>query len=276
MKKANFRLLNELPTFKKNTSLVIFWNETLPVIRKVFDQVALSFQAKPFCMINPDSFHSMDGVIVSGNVAALPEISFWAGQRDDLILLTSAQPQLDYFGFFSLVFDFAVKHCNVETIYTVDSFFNVCAHSAPRSLVAVYNTEELKTRMHPLTLAPDIDIISQGPLNRPSMSSFLAWAAIKRNLQVVNLWVMMPFYLSTIGDPMGERALLGNLEKVLNIKADYTLLDSLITEQYSGIELLCSRSVDACDIIDRIANGDTIAEEESALLVNEIEDFFIK
>lgn len=276
MKKANYKLLyGKLPSFDENTSLVVFWNEAIPEVSLVLNNLLKTISAKPFCSFCPISFHSIDGAVVYNNVASSPEITFWhSEERKDIVILTSAQPQLEHFRFFTDILDFAEKKCNVKTVYTVGSIYEVCPHKAPRKLTAIYNNSEIKSTFKEILLSSEVDIVDKGYPARPSMSAFFAWACRKRNLPSINLWVSMPFYMANIGDPMGQRAISGTLEKLLNLNFDYTLTDGLIRQQYSRLDLLCERSLDAGELVERISEGDLISEEETAILMNEINEFF--
>ena len=275
MRKASYKLRGKLPSFDKNTSLVVFWNETIPEISLVLNNLLKTISAEFFCSFSPLPFHSIDGAVVYNNVASSPEITFWHSEkRKDIVIMTSAQPQFEHYKFFMDILDFAEKKCNVKTVYTVGSIYEICAHSAPRKLTAIYNSSEMKKMFKKLPVSGEVDTAGKAYPTRPSMSAFLSWTCMKRNISCMNLWGAMPFYMASIGDPMGQRAIAGSLEKILKLDFDYTITDNLIKEQYSRLDLLCEKSLDAGEIIARIAEGDIISEEETGILVNEINEFF--
>ena len=277
MKKANYRLTGKLPSFDDNTSLLVFWNENLPEISNVLNNLLITIEGETFCHFNPLPFHSINGVVVSNNVASAPEITFWHGKkRSDIVILTAAQPQLEQYRFFTEIIDFTKKKCNVKTIYTIGSFYGIAAHKSPRELTAIYNNNKTKASFKQKIVSGEIDYISQGFAQRPSASAFLSWVAMKQNMPAINLWVTMPFYLSSMGDIMGQRAILSNIEKIFDLKFDYRNADTMIKQQYNMLEDLCKNSVDANDIIERIAIGDNVTDEETGILLNEINDFFSK
>ncbi len=271
-----FIQLADLPSMKKASSLLIFWNENMEEMLSTFALMTDLLSLKPFMLMNPVKYHPIDGVVVTDNVASLPEIAFWKGTRNDLVFLTAAQPQLEWHDFLTELMSFSSSVLNVKTIYTAGSFYKSISHKDPRELTVTYSSPRIKEKMARFSLGKNIDFSASPLIQRPSISAYLSWLCGRFDLESVNCWVSVPFYLSVTGDRMSSRTMASAFDKIFNLGLDLSTYDGEINKLYLDLESLSASSVDVADMLERIYEGDVITDEESQLLINEIRDYFLK
>jgi len=149
------------------------------------------------------------------------------------------------------------------------------AHSAPREVFATASSPEMKEILRQYDLARDTDY--ETPLGqRPTLSSFLLWVAKRRNIAGANLWVPIPFYLLSTGDPPAWRRTVEFLDKRLGLGLDFRDLDEEVTRQNEQIAELRIRLPEVDSYIGKLESNLRLTQEENEKLVREIEEFLRK
>ncbi len=104
------------------------------------------------------------------------------------------------------------------------------AHTAPRQLRGTFNSPELKEALSHYNLGGRLDYETP-PGQRPSLNSFLLWAAKRRNIPGVSLLVPVPFYLIAVDDPNAQRRVLEFFNQRFDLGIDFSDLDEEIRRQ---------------------------------------------
>ena len=257
----------------RNPSLVLGWNEDIGNFgRKVTNYLNRKLTGQEFAEIEPEDFFSLGGVTIKDDLAQFPESKFYTCQEHELVIFQSDSPRAEWHRFLNSVLDVAKQHCRVKELYVVGALVSLNAHTTPRELFAIVNSLEMKEVLGQYDLARDMDYQTP-PGERPSLSSFLLWAAKAMNTPGISIWVPIPFYLAAIEDPQAQKKVLSFLDERLDLKIDFNDLDQDIREQNEKLSQVRSRLPQIDDYIGRLESNLTLSEEENGELIKKIEDF---
>jgi proteasome assembly chaperone (PAC2) family protein len=223
-----------------------------------------------FCEIEPDEFFPLEGVSLDEDVIQFPESRFYAGSRKDLVILRTTPPRFDWYPFLETVLDIAVEYCHVREIYTIGNMVSIVPHTAPREMIGNFNSSDIKESLSSYNLNTTFTYETP-PGQRPTINSYLLWAARRKNIPAATLWVSVPFYIATSGDPKGELRILEFFNRRLDLCLGLEDLDEAVRRQNRTISHLREESADIDNYIRKIEGGDTLSPEESQLLASHIE-----
>jgi proteasome assembly chaperone (PAC2) family protein len=257
----------------RQSFLVLGWSEDMGNLGwKVTDYLNQKLKGEEFAEIEPEDFFSLGGVAIEGNLAQFPESKFYACREHELVVSQSGSPGAEWYKFLNSVLDVAEHHCRVKELYLLGAMVSFSAHTAPRQLLAVVNSAEMKEVLSQYDLARDMDYQTP-PGERPTLNSFLLWVARGRNIPGVSLWVPIPFYLAAMEDAQAQKKVLGFLNERLDLKIDFSDLDQEIREQNEQLARARSRFPQIDDYINRLESNLMLSEEENGELIKKIEDF---
>jgi proteasome assembly chaperone (PAC2) family protein len=255
------------------SSLVLGWSEDAGnLARKATDYLNLKLKGQEFAEIEPEDFFPLGGVGIRDNLAQFSESKFYACPEHELVVFQSDSPGAEWYKFLNSILDVAEHCCQVKELYIIGAMVSFSAHTAPRQLLAVVNSTEMKEVLSQYELAIDMDY--QTPSGeRPTLNSFLLWMAKGRNILGVSLWVPIPFYLVAMEDAQAQRKVLSFLNERLDLKIDFSDLDQEIREQNEQLARARSRFPQIDDYINRLESNLMLSEEENGELIKKIEDF---
>ncbi len=255
------------------SSLVLGWSEDAGGLgRKVTDYLNLKLKGQHFGEIEPEDFFPMGGVAIKDNTARFPESKFYACPEHELAILQTDSPLAEWYKFLNSVLYVAEHHCRVRELYVLGAMISFSAHTAPRQLLAVVNSAEMKGMLSQYDLNMDMDYQTR-PGERPTLNSFLLWLARERNIPGVSVWVPVPFYLAAMKDLQAQRKVMNFLNERLGLKIDFGDLDQEIREQNEQLARARSRFPQIDDCINRLESNLMLSEEENGELIKKIEDF---
>lgn len=255
------------------SSLVLGWSEDAGDLgRKVIDYLNLKLNGQEFAEVDPEDFFPMGGVAIKDNIARFPESKFYACPEHELAILRTDSPLAEWYKFLNSVLDVAERHCRVRELYVLGAMISFGAHTAPRQLIAVVNSTEMKEVLTQYDLNRDMDYQTQ-PGERPTLNSFLLWLARKRNIPGVSVWVPIPFYLAAMEDPQAQRKVLSFLNERLGLRIDFSDLDQEVGKQNEQLAVARSRFPQIDDYINRLESNLVLSQEENGELVKRIEEF---
>lgn len=255
------------------SSLVLGWSEDAGDLgRKVTDYLNLKLNGQEFAEVDPEDFFPMGGVAIKDNIARFPESKFYACPEHELAILRTDSPLAEWYKFLNSVLDVAERHCRVRELYVLGAMISFGAHTAPRQLIAVANSTEMKEVLTQYDLNRDMDYQTQ-PGERPTLNSFLLWLARKRNIPGVSVWVPIPFYLAAMEDPQAQRKVLSFLSERLGLRIDFSDLDQEVGKQNEQLAVARSRFPQIDDYINRLESNLVLSQEENGELVKRIEEF---
>ena len=257
----------------RRSSLVLGWSEDIGNLgRKVTDYLNWKLRGQEFAEIEPEDFFSLGGVGIRDNVAQFSESKFYACPEHELVIFQSDPPGAEWHEFLTSVLDVAEHHCQTKELYLLGAMVSFDAHTAPRQLLAVVNSAEMKEVLGQYALARDMDY-QTAPGERPTLNSFLLWIAKGRNIPGVSLWVPIPFYLAAMEDAQAQKKVLSFLNERLGLRIDFSDLDQEIRKQNEQLARARSRFPQIDDYINRLESNLMLSEEENGELIKRIEDF---
>jgi len=257
----------------RRSSLVLGWSEEVGNLgRKATGYLNRKLKGQEFAEIEPEDFFPLGGVAIEGNLAQFPESKFYACHEHELVVFQSDSPGAEWYRFLNSVLDVAEHRCRVKELYIIGAMVSFSAHTAPRELLAVVNSAEMKEVLSQYDLAKDMDYQTL-PGERPTLNSFLLWIAKGRNIPGVSLWVPIPFYLAAMEDAQAQKKVLSFLNERLDLKIDFGDLDQKIRKQNEQLARVRSRLPQIDDYINRLESNLTLSEEENGELIKKIEDF---
>jgi proteasome assembly chaperone (PAC2) family protein len=257
----------------ENSSLVVAWDQDAGRVGpKVADYLNKELEGKEFAEIMPESFFSLSGVSVEDDIAQFPESKFYWCQGKNLVIFKSAIPSCKWYEFLNVVLDIAEKYCKVKEIYTVGGMVSPGAHTTPRMLLSVANSAEVKQMLKHYDLISDMNYESQEG-QRPTLSSFLLWAASGRNIAGASLWVPVPFYLLISEDPLACKKVTEFFDKRFDLNIDFDGIDDEIAKQNMEIARLRSQVPELDSYISKLESNLGLTVDESEKLVKELEEW---
>ncbi|MFH1381866.1 MAG: PAC2 family protein [Chloroflexota bacterium] len=257
----------ELP----NSSLIIGWGMDASRLGwRVINHLKGKLNGQSFIEVEPVDFFALGGVAVHGDQIQFPESKFYACPQNALVLLGSTPPASEHYKFLNLILEVAQQYCHVQEIYILGGMVALSAHTLPRELRGTFNSPELKSELSAFNLAREWDYETP-PGQRPTLNSFLLWAAKRRNIPAVSLWAAIPFYLTTVNDVEAERRVLEFFNNRFNLGMDFSDLDEEISRQNQAIARVRAGSPDVDESIRKLENNLSLGEEETQKLIKEID-----
>lgn len=260
----------------ESSSLVVAWNQDVGKVgSSVVDYLSRKLESREFAEISPEGFFSLGGVSVEEDIARFPESKFYWCPKKSLVIFKSDIPRYEWYEFLGLVLDIAEKYCKVEEIYTVGGMVSTAAHTMPRMLLSVVNSAEMKRTLSYHDLVSDMNYETRDS-QRPTFNSFLLWAAKRRSIAGANLWVPVPFYLLSVGDPHACKSVIEFLNGRLELNIDLADMDVEVARQNKEIAQVRSKSPEVDGYISKLEGNLGLSVEESEKLVREIEELLRK
>ena len=257
----------------ESPSLVVGWSVDAGALgAKITDYLNRKLDGQSFGEIEPVEFFPLGRVTIEDDMVQFPESKFYACPKNNLVVFRSDPPGSEWYKFLNLILDTAEHYCHVKELHTVGGMVSLSAHTAPRELLGTFNSPELKETLSQYNLAQGLDYETP-PGQRPTLNSFLLWAAKRRNIPGVNLWVPVPFYLVAVGDPAARKRVLEFFNQRFNLGIDFSDLDEEIRQQNQDIAEVRKNFPEVDASISKLESNLRLSDEENQRLVKEIEKF---
>ncbi len=257
----------------QHPSLVVGWSVDASTLgTKVTDYLNRKLGGQSFCEIEPVEFFTLGGVAIEDNLVQFPESKFYACPENDLVVVKSTPPSHEWYKFLNLILDIAEHYCQVKELHTIGGMVSLSAHTAPRQLMGIFNSPDLKQDLRHYNLTGGLDYETP-PGQRPTLNSFLLWAAERRNITGISLLVPIPFYLVAVNDPKAQKRVLEFFNQRFDLGIDFSDLDEEIESQDRKIARARDSSPDIDNSIRRLESNLRLSAEEHQKLVGEIKEF---
>jgi len=256
------------PEFDRPSIIVSWAVDAAGVGERVTDYLNRKMENRAFCEIDPSAFFPLEGVAIEEDVIQFPECRFYAGQRKDVVVLRSRPPRFDWYAFLNLVLD-AADDFHAREVYAIGGMVSLAPHTAPRNLLANFNSADMKDNLSGHNLSTTMNYETP-PGQRPTLNSYLLWAARRRNIDAAALWVPIPFYLAAEGDPKADLRVLEFFNRRFDLCHDLSDLDEEVRRQNRVISDARQASAEIDESIRKLENGETLSSEESEKLAAEI------
>lgn len=256
----------------KSPSLVVGWSVDAGKLgEKVTGYLNQKLTHRSFAEIEPAEFFPLGGVAIENDLLQFPESRFYSRPGGDLVIFRSPPPGYEWYKFLDLILDTAQHYCHGKELYTIGSIISPGAHTTPRELIGVFNSPELKEAFSRYDLDRELNYETPSG-HRPTLNSFLLWAARRRNIPGVSLWVPIPFYLVTVDDARAQRRVLEFFNQRFDLRIDLSDLDEEARLQNEKISRLRGSSPEIDRYITRLESNLRLSEEENEKLVLGIEE----
>ncbi|MBN1376584.1 MAG: PAC2 family protein [Dehalococcoidia bacterium] len=265
---------HEKPAFH-NAVLIVGWLEDASSLAKwTADYLVTNLKCGELGEIDPERFFPMTGVSVENNVAQFPECKFYGCGLKDLVIFLSNIPRIEWYRFLNVLLQ-AARECDVREIYTLGAMISASAHTMPRQLIGIRNTEASKADLEPFSVLTSSDYETV-PGQKPTMSSYLLWLARQQGIKAVNLWVPIPYYLLPINDPRACKRLIYFFNSKFDLGIDFRELDAEIAEQNRRISDLYAKSPHVEELVRKLEVGRGLDSDESEKLAKEMLQYLRK
>jgi proteasome assembly chaperone (PAC2) family protein len=259
------------PSFERS-SMIIGWEmDTSKLGTAVVDYLVQSLGCQSFCEIDPVDFFSLSGVSILDNVVHFPVSKFYACTEKNLVLFKSTPPSSDWLSFLELVLDVGEKFCHTREIYTIGGIGSVLAHTAPVRILSTCNSSEMKQELAGYQISSSKDYETPDG-QRPTLNSFLLWAAKRRSIPGVTLWAPIPFYLMDVDEPRSRKAVLSLLNQRLALGLDLGDLDEEIASHNRILAEAREAYPEVNASIMKIEGNLDLSDEENVRLVKDIDN----
>ena len=257
----------------RSPSLVIGWSTDAGKLgSKVTDYLNKKLGSQDIGDIEPIDFFPLGGVTIEDDLVQFPEGKFYACPKNDLLIFKGDAPNYEWFKFINLILDVAGHYGPVKELYTIGGMVFLGAHTAPRELLAIFNSSELKQALSQYNLGRNMDYQTP-PGQRPTLNSFFLWVARQRNIPGVSLWVPIPFYLVAVEDPKAQRKPLEFFDQRFGLQIDFQDIDQAIRKQNEKIAQVRTLSPEIDEYISKLEGNLRLSEKENEKLVKQIEEF---
>jgi len=253
-----------------NSSLIVGW-QTQDIGRLgtgIIDFLNSKLGGQEVGRIKPQDFFSLGGVKIENDIAKISESKFFACEESNLLLFKSDEPEDEWYRFLESVLDVAQHSFEIKNLYTVNGNPSLIPHTLPRRILTVFNQREFGREIERYGF---LGMYYEGP---PAMSSFLLWAAKRRNIPGASIWVDIPFYLAPLNDPLAQKTVLEFFNERFNLKIDLGELDSEIKEQNEKIAKLREQNLEINRCLELLEKRVGLGEEEQLKLARQIYEFF--
>jgi len=272
--------LDEMQAFKvygkrelQDSSLIVGWSEDAANLgTRVIDYLNKKLGTEEFGEIEPMDFFPLGGVSVEDDIVQFPESKFYCSYEKNLVIFKSNAPRAEWHKFLNSVLAVAERYCHVKELYTIGGMVSLSAHTSPRALLPVSNLPRMKTVFSQYDLVTGMDYETP-PGQRPTLSSFLLWAARNRDIPAASLWVPMPFYLVAAEDAAACRKVVDFFNKRLSLGIDLTDLDDAVARQNEKLAEIRSSFPEVDSIIRNLESNIALSQEDSEKLAKDIEEY---
>ncbi len=257
------------PDLDKSTLIVSWIVDTNGLGEQVTNYLNHKLDNRSFCIIEPGDFFPLHGVNIENDVIQFPESRFYVNSRKNVVVFQSPAPRFEWYRFLNTMLEVARDYCHVSEIYTVDSMISLVAHTSPREIFANFNNLEMKNDLLGFNLGGTWNYETP-PGQRPTLNSFLLWAAQRQNMRAASLWIPIPFYLVATGDLNAQQRIIGFLNRKLELDIALDDLDERVRLQNSMLKQLRETVPEIDRLIKRVEVGDHLSPEENQQLILEI------
>jgi proteasome assembly chaperone (PAC2) family protein len=255
-----------------SSSMIIIWNQDVGKLGlKVADYLVGQLKGRELGEISPEGFFSLSGVTIEHDIAQFPESKFYWCRHQNLVIFKSDIPRFDWYGFIALVLDIAQKYFKIRYIYTVGGMVTPSVHTAPRTLLSVVNSTEMKRILSHHEVVHDMNYETRED-QRPTFSSYLLWAAKTRDIPGACFWVPIPFYLMTVEDPQACQKVLEFFNAFLELNINLADIDNEVVQQNQKIAQLRNRLPELDGYITKLEGNLGLTAEEGEKLVKEMDN----
>ena len=235
----------------------------------VIDYLNRKFGGQSFCEIEPADFYPLRGVAIEDGIVHFPESIFYACPEKNLLLSICTPPAYEWYQFLNLILD-VHRYCHAKELFIINGIVSLSAHTSPRQLWGTVNSAEFKTALSLYNVVRELDYITP-PGQRPTLNSFLLWAAKRRNIPGISLMVPIPFYMVAVDDLKARRKVLEFFNQTFDLEMDFSDLDEEIRRQNQIMYEIRDSFPDIDQSIMRLESNLRLSEEESQRLVKEID-----
>ncbi len=257
----------------RNPSLVVGWSTDAGKLgSRVTDYLNKKLGSRDLGEIEPTDFFPLGGVTIEDDLVRFPESKFYACPQNNLVIFKGDAPSYEWSKFINLILDVAGQYGHVKELYVIGGMVFLGAHTAPRELIPIFNSSELKQSLSQYNLGRNMDYQTP-PGQRPTLNSLLLWVAKQRNIPGVSLWVPIPFYLAAVEDPKAQKKLLEFFDQRLSLQIDFQDIDEDIRRQNEKIARVRDSSPEINDYIGKLESNLRLSENENENLLKQIEEF---
>ena len=260
------------PDLKNPTLLVTWVMDSRSLGASITDFLIKNLENYVFCEIEPVEFFTLSGVNIEDDFVQFPESRFYACPDEDLVLFKSTPPHHEWHTFLNLVLDVAQKYCNIGEVYTMGGMVSLAAHTSPRQFFSTSNSRSMKKALSQYLIARDTNYETP-PGGKPTLNSYMLWCAKQRSIPGANLWVPVPFYLLSSGDPVAQKKIIEFLNRKFSLNMDLSDIDNTIYRTNERINLLREEKPEINEYISKIESNARLTTEENEKLLKEVEQF---
>jgi predicted ATP-grasp superfamily ATP-dependent carboligase len=253
------------------SNMIVCWREDNGCLgSEVSRYLAQSLKMSPLGEIDPEDFFPMNGVFVENDIAKFPESKLYISRDHGLVLLDSAVPRAEWFRFINAVLEIAGNTCRIQRLFTVGSMISSTPHSSPRLLMTSLNNAESKRYLQNYDIILDMDYETPSG-QRPTMSTYLVWEALRYGIDGISLWATVPFYMAAVKDWAACSRIIKLLNSRLDLRMETGDLDYEVDKQNRAIADVIDNDPGIGEIMNKFVSDAGITEAESNRLVSAIE-----
>ncbi len=257
----------------RSPSLVVGWSTDAGKLgSRVTDYLNKKLGSRDLGEIEPTDFFPLGGVTIEDDIVRFPESKFYACPQNNLVIFKGDAPSYEWSKFINLILDVAGHYGPVKELYVIGGMIFLGAHTAPRELIPIFNSSELKQSLSQYNLERNMDYQTP-PGQRPTLNSLLLWVAKQRNIPGVSLWVPIPSYLAAVEDPKAQKKLLEFFDQRLSLQIDFQDIDEDIRRQNEKIAQVRDSSPEIDGYIGKLESNLRLSENENENLLKQIEEF---
>jgi proteasome assembly chaperone (PAC2) family protein len=256
----------------KNPVLVIGWTADAGKLGiNITNYLVGELGGDKFCQVDPVEFSPLNGTTIENDLIQFPYSQFYACPGKDVLILQSFAPTNEWYHFLSMVLDVAEMY-HVREIFVVGGMISLGAHTNPRSIMGTCNSIEIKRALDPYEVVGDLNYESPAG-QKPTLNSFLLWAAQRRGVPAVSLWVPVPFYLVNVGDYLAQKKIVDFLDRRFDLGLNTSGIEQELKRQSIKIADARNKLPEVDETINRLESNLKLSDEENQKLLFAIDDY---
>ncbi len=256
-----------------NPSLIVIWDHEVGGLRRgIADSLNEKLELQLIEEIDPADFFSFSGVEVKGNLIQFPMSKFYSCQNPNIFVFVSHAPSREPYEFLTRILDFAIDECGVQELYTTGGVVTSIAHSSPRRVFGIVNQPELKEVLERCDVHTGMDYQTP-PGGGTSLSNFLLWTAMTRNLAGCTLWVEVPFYLANHQDSIAATQMLRVLNTRFGLGLELQRIEYETQKLSANLQELRNQNIEISRYLELLERGIMLSEGEVETLTKEVTHF---
>lgn len=275
--RRRYKIRKQVDSFPiaENSPAIILWQDDpngTKVLMKMIDE---SEDLRPFIVFGSPEFRPTEGIELNpGGLKRNDSVFLESGKRPGNIFFFGNKPEFCQSEYIDEMLHILQDCGSISCIYTISCIPAQTSHRHPRKSIFIFNSEQCRQRFSEKfknIKNKEFSTMPGMPQEAPTINLYLAWKAMQRGIDCVNVIIESPFYSVISEDVAAETEAMRIIKKLTSGRYRKEEKADLIAQhQKEALDLIIKRSEDLTDYVEKIENGEMLSFEEMQLIISEI------